>query len=120
MARIRWHGTEFTATPIKDNGDGTWRMRAEAHTARTVPGTEITVKQGEIVEMAAAEVPTNVTSKSYAAAKVGDFDAFLAADALEAAMAAERETLPSVRDVLAKARKDGTLPRQKVEDGQEI
>lgn len=117
MARIRWHGTEFTATPIQDNGDGTWRMRAEAHTARTVPGTEITVKQGEIVEMAAAEIgPPEVIQAAGRMLRQND-ESFAR---MEAAMAAERETLPSVRDVLAKARKDGTLPRQKVEDGQEI
>lgn len=79
MARVRWHGTEFRADPIRQLPNGNWLMEAREHGPRFSIGTEIEVRQGEIVEMAAAEMPASP-------------DAGL--KELEAGMAKERETLP--------------------------
>lgn len=62
MARVRLFGAEFTATPIRQINATTWLMRAEAHTSRCSPGSEIMVKVAEIVEMAAAEIAERYTT----------------------------------------------------------
>jgi hypothetical protein len=82
--------------------DGTtWRFKMHQHGPRWAAGAEIDVRQSEIVEMAAAETPM-VRDAGQAG--------------LEADMAKERETLPSVQDLLAQARKDGTLVNPKPEE----
>lgn len=86
MARIRWHGQEFIADPVRQLENGNWIMTAREHGARFTVGTEIEVKPGEIVEMAAAEAPAADESQAK----------------LEAAMAEERKTLPSVQELLKK------------------
>lgn len=49
MATVIWGGDRFTATPVSQNADGSWVMEAQQRTARTVPGTRITVGQNQIV-----------------------------------------------------------------------
>jgi hypothetical protein len=86
MARINWHGVAFNANPIEQLPNGNWRMISMEHGARVVPGTEIIVKQSEIIEMGAAEMPSD-PSESQAK--------------LEAAMAEERKLLPPIQGLLA-------------------
>lgn len=93
MAIVQWHGSNFAATPIKQFDNGDWLMRADTHTARCSPGTEIRVALNEIIELGDLTLPPP-------APPPGD----RGAAALEAAMAAERETLPSVKELLAAAR----------------
>ncbi len=91
MARIRAFGATFHAEPLEDLGNGTYRMCAREHTTRTSPGTIIIVAKAEILEMSAAETPgpgTTVQPSAPAPSNAG-----LAT--VEAAMAAERKTLPS-------------------------
>lgn len=89
MARIRWQGAEYTATPLRQLDNGNWRMKVRQHGPRFSAGSEIEVKPAEIVEMGAAEAPAD------------DGRA-----ALEAAMAEERKNLPSVQELLAAAREE--------------
>lgn len=98
MARINWRGEEFTAIPIRQIDDNTWLMEAMAHSARFCPGTQILVRTKDIIEMSMAEMPT-----------LGD----QGLAAVEAAMLAERATIPSPLELLSKARKDGTLVNPK-------
>lgn len=84
MARVRMFGSEFTAEVLKDNGDGTFLMKAKQHTSRTTVGTEFSAKREEIIEMAAAEMPANDGSA-----------------ALDTAMAEERKTLTPPAEVIA-------------------
>lgn len=86
MARVRWDGKVFNAEPVRQMANGNWIMRAQAHGARYSVGTEIEVTPGEIVEMS--------TDTQVVSAQAGIAD-------LEAAMAAERETLPSPQSVIA-------------------
>lgn len=95
MARVRLFGQEFNADLVKDNGDGTWQAISREHTGRSAPGTTITVSQSEIVEAAAAELPPSPAASQ---------------SALDAAMAKERETLPSPADLIAQHR--GQLAEQ--------
>lgn len=95
MARIRWHNQEFTADPIRQLPNGNWLMRSKQHGARFTVGSEIEVKQSEVMEMAAAEMPPS-EAESMAA--------------LELAMAEERKTLPTPAELIAKAPK--TVVRQ--------
>jgi hypothetical protein len=106
MARVRWNGQEFLADPVRQNPDGSWVMTARAHTARTVPGTEITVQKAEIIEMAAAEQP-GADHPSTTIRPPIDRSSTAGLAAVEAAMAAERATLePITAATLAKAAKD--------------
>jgi hypothetical protein len=94
MARVRLFGAEFNADPLY-KVEGGWIMRSRAHTSRCSQGTNIFVSNAEIIEMAAAEqVPPGE-------------------DHLEAAMAAERETLPSFAEVDAKNGNAGTRQERK-------
>ncbi len=102
MARIRWHGAEYTCKPVRQVSDTVWRFKMRDHGPRWAAGSEIEVAQNDIVEMAAAELPIVR-------------DASLAA--LDAAMAAERQTLPTVQELLADARAQGTLVNAKPEEG---
>lgn len=86
MARIRWQGQEFRAEPVRQLPNGNWIMRAQSHGARFGIGTEIEVTPGEVLEMAAAESPADPTA---------------GLSQLEAAMATERETLPSPQQIIA-------------------
>lgn len=90
MARVRWFGTEFTATPVEQLPNGDWRMMAREHTGRTAPGTIVVVKQTEIV-------PGTMSADDAAP----DPAAGLAA--LDAAMAKEREALPSPAELIKRA-----------------
>lgn len=88
MARVQWGGSSFYATPVERLPNGDWKMTAQEHGPRFTVGTEIHVKQTEIVSMDAAEMP----------------DVAASAAALEKGMAVERETLPSVQEVLQAAK----------------
>lgn len=95
MARVRWFGTEFFATPIRQLPNGDWLMRSAEHGARFSTGTELLVRQNEIVELAAAELPPEETAKK-------------SAEPLQAAMDAEREQLPSVQSLVEASRRPRT------------
>jgi hypothetical protein len=102
VAIINWHGKEYVGEPVRLLEDGTtWRFKMHQHGPRWAAGSEIDVRQSEIVEMAAAETPM-----------VRD----AGAAALEADRAREREALPSVQDLIASARKDGTVVNPKPEE----
>lgn len=87
MARVRIANHELVATPIEQLPNGNWLMRAEQHGPRWVPGTTVWVLKKDVLEMAAAEIPAPAESQAQ----------------LEAAMAAERETITPVAELLAKA-----------------
>lgn len=52
MARVRWHGVEFEAQPLRPVGDGTrdWWMMAGSHAPRIDHGSIIRVRIDEIVD----------------------------------------------------------------------
>lgn len=85
MASIRWGGSVYSAEPIEQLPNGNWRMKALEHGPRFSVGTILEMKQNEIIEIAAAEMPP---------------DPAASAAALERAMAEERKTLPSVGELL--------------------
>lgn len=87
MARVRWHGTEFKAEPIRENPDGTFIMKALEHGPRFSIGTEIMVTTKEIVSMDAAEKPAPEQSLA----------------TLQQSLAAEREVTP-LPDLKAKVK----------------
>jgi hypothetical protein len=86
MARVSWHGQTFNAVPLEQLANGDWLMEAREHGARFTVGTKIVVTTKQIVSMDAAEMPAPAES----------------ATALQSAMDAERETLPTVAELLAK------------------
>lgn len=94
MALIRWHGTIYSAAPVKQLPNGDWLMTANEHGPRFTVGTTIQVKQDDIENMDAAEMP----------------DQFGSLAALEKALAEERKTLPSVRELLLQDAKRRTAP----------
>lgn len=116
MARVRMFGTEFTAEVLKDNGDGTFLMKAKQHTARTAVGTQFTATRKEITEMAAAEMPGTDRIKSLPGIDTMWVDApdggtvAVSGDsgqsALDAAMADERKTIATPAEIIAAYRKD--------------
>jgi hypothetical protein len=82
--RFRWHGTEFAGELIRTLENGAHIVRTLTHGSRFAPGTEIEVQPNEVVSLdAPADAPEPDTK------------------ALDAAMAAEREALPSVKEVIA-------------------
>lgn len=103
MAIIRWtDGNQYIGEPVRVLDDGvTWEFKMRQHGPRWAAGMIIHVKQPDIIEMAAAETPIVR-------------DAGIAE--LEAGMARDRETLPTVQDLLAVARKDGTVVNPKPEE----
>lgn len=96
MARIHWHGTVYSATPIEQLPNGDWLMTANDHGPRFTVGTTIQVKTADIESMDAAETPDPHGSLA----------------AVEKAMAEERKTIPSVRDVLIQAAKQRAEPEK--------
>jgi hypothetical protein len=109
MATVSWHGSTFAAEPIEKLANGNWKMKARAHGPRFSLGTIIEVRPNEVVTMDEAETPP-------------DPKAGLAA--LETAMAAERDTLPSVASLLADAKTTsdaaaGTLTRDAIAQSHE-
>lgn len=103
MARIQWGGSTYFATPIEQLPNGDWRMTAQEHGPRFTIGTEIHVKAAEIVSMDAAEMPP---------------DPAASAAALEQAMADERKTLPTVREVMLANAKKAAETNQETPNGQ--
>ena len=97
-------GQEFIADLIEDLGNGSWKAIARAHTGRTGPGTVITVKQSEILEAAAAEMPTTPPISPSEPASPSSSENSAGLKDLEAAMETERETLPSPADLIAQHR----------------
>lgn len=95
MAKIRWDGKVFNAEPVRQLANGNWIMRAQSHGARFAIGTEIEVTTGEIVEMTTIEDAAR--AQMFLAQQPPDHS--LAR--VEAAMAAERATLPSLQQVIA-------------------
>jgi hypothetical protein len=111
MARVRLFGQEFTADLVKQvaptaTGEAQWQAIARAHTGRTVPGTSIIVKQSEIIEAAAAEMPDQtgkpqLSASSSAPAAASATPSNEGLNELEAGMAKERKTLPSPGAIIA-------------------
>lgn len=84
MARIRWHGSVYTAKPVKQLNNGDWLMRSMEAGPRFTVGTMIQVKDADVV--------TLDDSEANPAARAAE---------LEAAMAEERKTLQTVKELLA-------------------
>lgn len=110
MARIKAFGAEFTADLIENLGNGLWKAVARSHTGRTAPGTTITVKQSEILEASADEMPADPTGQIPASPSAPASPSSSATSTglaeLETAMAKERETLPSPADLIAQHREN--------------
>lgn len=87
MARIRWDGKIYNAEPVRQLDGGDWIMRVLEHGPRFSPGTEVRVLASDVVEMSTAPVARPALIAGLAQ--------------LEADMAAERQTLPSVQQVIA-------------------
>jgi hypothetical protein len=90
MALIRAFGQTFLADLVKDLGNGKWQAIARADTGRTAPGTTLIVSQSEIVDAHMDAPPSSSDGPSD----------------LEAAMAKERETLPSPESLIAQHREN--------------
>lgn len=88
MARVRCMGAEFTATPVRDLGDGDWIMRSHEHGTRFTVGTEFLARAHEILSMDETPAPPPAVSQAN----------------LEAAMAQERTKLPTVEELLARSK----------------
>lgn len=97
MARIRWQGSEYTGEPVEQR-DGGWTFKMHQHGPRWAKGSVIFIDQKNILEMAAAETPIMR-------------DAGIAA--LEHGMVHERETLPTVQELIKGARAEGTVVNPK-------
>ncbi len=95
MARIQWHGSQFTVEPIEQLPNGDWLMKSLEHGPRFTVGTKIQVKQADIISMDAAEMP----------------DVAGSATKLEQALIEERKTLPTVREVLLANAKKAAAPK---------
>lgn len=87
MARIQWHGSTYNAEPVKPLEGGDWLMTMLEHGPRFAIGTLVRVKQSEIIEMAAAEMPATPAQS---------------AASLQQAMDEERKTLPTVEQLIAR------------------
>lgn len=85
MARIKWDGKPFSAAPVKQLSNGDWLMRALEHGPRFTVGTMLQVKKLDIISLDDKDTP----------------DPAARAAELEAAMAEERKTLPTVAELLA-------------------
>lgn len=116
MAIVKMFGHEFAVDLVEklgldSKGRQLWRAMSRAHTARTVPGTMITVNQSEIIEAAAAEMPPDNTTTTDSTSAASSSSPPLPADitglaSLEAAMAEERKTLPSPAELIAQHRQN--------------
>jgi hypothetical protein len=91
MASVRVFGKQMTADPVTKFDNGDWLMRAHEHGPRNIADGEIRVRPDEILEMTEPVVVTEYTPSP---------EAIASATALEAAMAKERETIPSVESIL--------------------
>lgn len=96
MPRIKAFGRTFNAKLIADMGNGVYRMEATEHTARTAPGTIITVNKTEVVDWG----ETGSASENGLAA-------------VDKAMAEERKTLPPVTTLLKGAEKIPGRPTER-------
>lgn len=109
MAIVRMFGQQFAVDLVQKlgldaKGKQLWKAVSRAHTGRTVPGTTITVSQSEIVEMAAAEMPPDNGSEVSVSSPPSLQHTAASQAALEAGMAAERESLPTPADLIAQHR----------------
>lgn len=113
MATVKMFGTSFQADLLEHAGtaaDGTvlYNAVARSHTGRTAPGTPITVRADEIIKATPAEIPQpGQPTISPAVSSPTSADTA----ALEAAMAKERETLPSPASLIAEASAKATAAR---------
>lgn len=94
MPRVQWHGQTFSAKLIETNPDGSHVMEAQEHGARFTLGTRILVKPSEVISVDEAPAPTPTQS----------------AAALQAAMDKERETLPTVDELLKQLATEAKAP----------
>jgi hypothetical protein len=81
MARVRACGGEFYAEPVEQLPNGDWIMRSLQHGNRVSPGTMVKVKAGEVLDQNAMPETDGMAQ-------------------ITAAMAKERETIPSVESIL--------------------
>lgn len=84
MAIVRFDGERVRADPIRKQGTG-WLMKSLQHASRLTQGTEFFVLDDDVVTM--------IQPGELESALNSGFD-------LEAAMAAERETLPTPSQVI--------------------
>lgn len=88
MALIKWNGSKHvSAEPVKQLSNGDWLMRTLEAGARFTLGTMIQVKADDIVNMD--------DTRAEPAARAAE---------LEQALAEERKGLPTVAELLAKAK----------------
>lgn len=109
MATVRMFGQTFAVDLIQKlgldlKGRQLWQAVSRAHTARTVPGTTITVSQSEILEAAAAELPPDNGSAASPSAPPSASEVAASQAQLEAGMATERENLPTAAQLLQQHR----------------
>lgn len=86
MALVRFGGGQVRCTLVSQNEHGSWLCRSLQHAPRLSVGTHFRVSSGDVIQKD----------------EVDDLPAIAAASksSLEADMAAERETLPTVKQVL--------------------
>lgn len=90
MARIHWHDRTYAAALKERLPDGGALMVMQEHGPRFTAGTVVRVTAAQIESLD----------------EVAPVEPAASAAALETAMAEERKTIPSVREVLMKAAKD--------------
>lgn len=84
MAIVRFDGERVRCTPVRQEGS-CWAMKSLQHAGRLIPGTEFFILDGEVISMGPEEQSIAI-------------DHSLAN--LEAAMAKERETLPTPAQII--------------------
>lgn len=98
MALVRFDGGQVRCKLIGQDKNGDWLCRSLQHAPRLSMNTRFCVKAGDVIERDQPEVITSLRDVS------PTFDAAAAQlesqGHLEAAMAAERETLPTVKQVM--------------------
>lgn len=99
MARVRFDGSVITADPVVELANGGFRMRSRQHAPRLSIGTEFEVTKGDVVEMAAAEMPANSPIPQDLTIGHMPQDSIGLAE-LEFAMAQERLTLQSPAELI--------------------
>lgn len=87
MAIVRFDGERVRADPVRKTGTG-WIMNSLQHASRLTVGTEFSVPDDDVISMGPSEQPVTIGRPDHGLA------------VLEAAMAKERETLPTPAQVI--------------------
>ena len=91
--RFRWQGTEHAAEFIRKLPSGDIIARALGHGPRFAPGTEVQIQPHEIVECAELDAPPATATPAT--------EPVVDPKAMQAAMDAEREKLPPLKEIIA-------------------